>query len=103
MIALTTVVIALMLRAGYPPAMAVVAGVCVGGLVGLVNGLVITGLRVVPFIATLGMLANLVSLCQAGQSPQCGELLRLTAPLTVNDQCVARSRLPEPSRIAALA
>jgi hypothetical protein len=31
-------------------------------------------------LATLGTLANLVSLCQAGQSPQCGELLRLTAP-----------------------
>src|SRR5258705_9501392 len=31
-------------------------GVLAGGLVGLVNGLVITGLRVVPFIATLGML-----------------------------------------------
>jgi ribose transport system permease protein len=55
-IALTSVVTALMLRAGYPPTMAVLAGVFVGGLVGLVNGLVITGLRVVPFIATLGML-----------------------------------------------
>ena len=31
-------------------------------------------------LATLGTLANLVSLCQAAQSPQCGELLRLTAP-----------------------
>jgi ribose transport system permease protein len=55
-IALTSVVTALILRAGYPPTIAVVAGVCVGGLVGFVNGLVITGLRVVPFIATLGML-----------------------------------------------
>jgi ribose transport system permease protein len=55
-IALSSVVTAVMLRAGYPPAMAVAAGVCVGGLVGLVNGFVITGLRVVPFIATLGML-----------------------------------------------
>jgi hypothetical protein len=31
-------------------------------------------------LATLGTLANLVSLCRAAQSPQCGELLRLTAP-----------------------
>ena len=31
-------------------------------------------------LATLGTLANLVSLCRAGQSPQCGELLRLTVP-----------------------
>jgi len=55
-IALASVVTALMLRSGYPPTMAVLAGVLVGGLIGLVNGLVITGLRVVPFIATLGML-----------------------------------------------
>jgi ribose transport system permease protein len=55
-IALSSVVTALMLRGGWPPMIAVLAGVCVGGLVGLVNGLVITGLRVVPFIATLGML-----------------------------------------------
>ena len=32
------------------------AGILVGGLVGVVNGLVITRLKVVPFIATLGML-----------------------------------------------
>ena len=31
-------------------------------------------------LATLGTLANLISLCHAAQSPQCGELLRLTAP-----------------------
>lgn len=55
-IALSSVVTALILRAGFPPLTAVFAGVLVGGLVGLVNGLVITWLRVVPFIATLGML-----------------------------------------------
>ncbi len=36
---------------------AVGAGVAVGGLCGLINGLIITGLRVSPFIATLGMLS----------------------------------------------
>jgi len=55
-IALSSVVTALMLRAGYPPVTAVFAGVLVGGIVGLVNSLVITWLRVAPFIATLGML-----------------------------------------------
>jgi ribose transport system permease protein len=34
----------------------VAAAVLAGGVVGLTNGLLITGLRVVPFIATLGML-----------------------------------------------
>ncbi len=55
-IALSSVVTALMLRAGYPPVTAVFAGVLVGGMVGLINSLVITWLRVAPFIATLGML-----------------------------------------------
>jgi ribose transport system permease protein len=55
-IALTSVVTALGINAGWPPAAGVAAGVLVGGLVGLANGLVITRLRVVPFIATLGML-----------------------------------------------
>ena len=55
-IALTSVVTALVLRNGHPPWLALAAGVVVGGIVGAVNGLAITSLRVVPFIATLGML-----------------------------------------------
>jgi ribose transport system permease protein len=55
-IALTSVITAVSLRSGLPPIVAVVAGVIAGGIVGLVNGIVITTLRVVPFIATLGML-----------------------------------------------
>ena len=55
-IALTGVVAALALEAGWPPTMALAAAILMGGLVGLVNGGLITGLRVVPFIATLGML-----------------------------------------------
>jgi ribose transport system permease protein len=55
-IALTSVITAVGLRDGWPPALAILAGVAVGGLVGLVNALAITRLRVVPFIATLGML-----------------------------------------------
>jgi ribose transport system permease protein len=55
-IALTGVITALGLNAGLSPSIAVAAGILVGGSVGVVNGLVITRLRVVPFIATLGML-----------------------------------------------
>jgi ribose transport system permease protein len=55
-IALTGVVAALVIGSGWPPAIAVAAAVLAGGVVGLGNGLLITGLRVVPFIATLGML-----------------------------------------------
>ena len=55
-IALSGVVAALGLGAGWPVPMAAAAAVLAGGFVGLANGLLITGLRVVPFIATLGML-----------------------------------------------
>jgi len=55
-IALTGVVCAICLRDGWPPPVAVLAAVAAGALVGLVNALAITRLRVVPFIATLGML-----------------------------------------------
>jgi ribose transport system permease protein len=55
-IALTGVTCALALRAGWPPLWAVAAGVLAGGMIGLMNGLAITTLRVIPFIATLGML-----------------------------------------------
>jgi ribose transport system permease protein len=55
-IALTGVITALGINAGFSPTLALAAGILVGGFVGVVNGLVITRLRVVPFIATLGML-----------------------------------------------
>jgi ribose transport system permease protein len=55
-IALTGVVTAIGIDAGLPPSLALLSGIATGGLVGVVNGLVITRLKVVPFIATLGML-----------------------------------------------
>jgi len=55
-IALTGVITALGINVGLPPSLALAAGILVGGLVGVVNGVVITRLKVVPFIATLGML-----------------------------------------------
>jgi ribose transport system permease protein len=55
-IALTGVVTALGMRAGMDPFLSVLLGVAAGGLIGMVNGLAITRLRVIPFIATLGML-----------------------------------------------
>jgi len=55
-IALTGVIAALGINSGWPTTLALAAGIAVGGFVGLVNGVAITRLRVVPFIATLGML-----------------------------------------------
>ncbi len=55
-IALTGVLTALGLNAGWPPLLAVAAGIVAGGVAGVVNALIVTRLRVVPFIATLGTL-----------------------------------------------
>jgi len=55
-IALTGVITALGLSGGWSPWLALVVGIVAGGVVGLANGFLITGLRVIPFIATLGML-----------------------------------------------
>src|SRR5205807_2968563 len=55
-IALTGVITALGINAGWSTSLAIAVGIIVGGSVGALNGMVITRLRVVPFIATLGML-----------------------------------------------
>jgi ribose transport system permease protein len=55
-IALAGVLTALGIKGGLPPSAALASGILVGGIVGIVNGLAITRLKVVPFIATLGML-----------------------------------------------
>ncbi len=55
-IALSGVVTAVGLRDGWPPILAVAMGLVTGAIVGVVNALSITRLKVIPFIATLGML-----------------------------------------------
>jgi ribose transport system permease protein len=53
-IALSSVVTAILLREGASPVAAMSAGVAVGALVGLVNGGIIAGAGIAPFIVTLG-------------------------------------------------
>jgi ribose/xylose/arabinose/galactoside ABC-type transport system permease subunit len=80
-VALTTVVIALMLRADHGPAAAAAAGIGVAALCGVMSGLLITRLRVVPFIVTLGMMI----LVRGAAKGLAGER-RLEAPTTwLND------------------
>jgi ribose transport system permease protein len=55
-IALTGVVTAISIRDGVSPLVAVAYSVLAGGAVGVLNGVLITRLRVIPFIATLGTL-----------------------------------------------
>ncbi len=80
-VALTTVVIALMLRADHGPAAAAAAGIGAGALCGVASGVLITRLRVVPFIVTLGMMI----LVRGAAKGLAGER-RLEAPATwLND------------------
>ncbi|SON56660.1 Ribose transport system permease protein RbsC [Hartmannibacter diazotrophicus] len=46
----------LMVKAGVPVAPAMAAGIVVGAFCGLLNGLVITKMKITPFVATLGMM-----------------------------------------------
>jgi ribose transport system permease protein len=58
-VALTTVVVAKCLQAGTGPVPALVAALTLGALAGLVNGALVVGLRITPFIATLGTMSAL--------------------------------------------
>src|SRR5262245_631761 len=55
-VSLSTVITALLLRAGIPPLAAVLAAVATGVLCGAIVGLLVTRLRLLPFIVTLGMM-----------------------------------------------
>lgn len=89
-IALSSVVAAVSIRYGAPPWLGFLAGVGTGALCGLINGALITGLRIVPFIATLGMLG-----AARGVAKWLGEEQVVVAePGFIAD---AMSKYPEPS------
>jgi ribose transport system permease protein len=54
---LTAVASGLTLEAGYPAWAAIIVGLAAGGIVGLINGVIIAYLGLSPFVTTLGMLA----------------------------------------------
>ena len=76
-VALTTVVVAVMLRADAGPGAAALAGVAAAALCGLANGVLITALRVIPFIVTLGMM-----ILVRGAAKGLAEERRIEAPAT---------------------
>lgn len=89
-IALSSVITAFAINAGFPPLLAIFLGVITGGLIGLANGSLITSLRLVPFIVTLGMLgiARGIAKWIAGNQ-------KIDAPLTWVNELMAKS--PRPS------
>jgi ribose transport system permease protein len=96
-VGLTIVLLAKMLRADVPPAVACLLTVACGAFVGLVNGLLLTRLKLPhPFISTLGTMnvARGAALLIAGGVPVsgmppgfrnalAGELLRIPSPVIV--------------------
>ena len=80
-VALTTVVIAVLLRADAGPGAAALGGIAAAAVCGLANGVLITGLRVIPFIVTLGMM-----ILFRGAAKGLADERRLEAPQTwLND------------------
>jgi ribose transport system permease protein len=89
-IALSSVAAAICLRDGYSPAIAIAVGVAAGAVVGAVNGGLITGLRVVPFIVTLGTM-----LMARGVAKWLGEEQKVDVPETWLNTVMSKN--PEPS------
>ncbi len=89
-IALASVVTALVVKNGGDPGVAACAGVLVGAACGLVNGVLITTLRIVPFIVTLGMLGIARGFAKYLAAEQ-----KIDAPRTWLDSIMEKS--PEPS------
>ncbi len=89
-IALSTVVTALGLDAGWSPFVSLIAGILAGGACGLLNGLIITRFRIVPFIATLGMFSVV-----RGFAMYLADEQKVDAPLTWINGLMAKS--PDPA------
>ncbi|MFC2166626.1 ABC transporter permease [Acidobacteriota bacterium] len=80
-IALASVTTAYAINAGVSLPLAILIGILSGGLIGLVNGFLITRLRLVPFIVTLGMLG-----IARGIAKWIAKNQKIDAPLTwIND------------------
>jgi ribose transport system permease protein len=89
-IALSSVIVAYAINAGVAPVLAILLGILTGGLIGFVNGSLITRLRLVPFIITLGMMGIARGLAKWIANNQ-----KIDAPLTWVNELMAKS--PRPS------
>jgi ribose transport system permease protein len=88
-IALSSVITAYAINAGAPPLAALALGILVGGLVGLFNGSLVTRLRLVPFIVTLGMMG-----IARGAAKWIAGNQKIDAPMTWVNELMAKSPRP---------
>ena len=89
-IALASVIVAYAVNAGAPPLAAALLGVLTGGLIGLANGTLVTRLRLVPFIVTMGMMG-----IARGAAKWIAGNQKIDAPMTWVNELMAKS--PRPS------
>jgi ribose/xylose/arabinose/galactoside ABC-type transport system permease subunit len=90
-VALATVVIAYLLQAGAGPLAAALGGVIIAAACGLFNGVLITSLRVMPFIVTLGAMGII-----RGAAKGLAHEQKIDAPVTWLNNLIAE--LPAGSR-----
>jgi ribose transport system permease protein len=88
-IALSSVIAAYAVNAGLPPIAALALGVATGGLVGLANGALVTRLRLVPFIVTLGMMG-----IARGAAKWIAGNQKIDAPMTWINELMAKTPHP---------
>ncbi len=94
-IALTTVVIAWFLSQGAPPLAAAMGGIAAGLGTGLIIGTLVTRLKVVPFIVTLGMMLVIRGAAKGLAGEQ-----KIDAPLTwLNNLLAATGRTSPPAGV----
>jgi ribose transport system permease protein len=89
-IALSSVITAYAINAGVAPLLAVLLGVLTGGAVGWANGALVTRLRLIPFIVTLGMMG-----IARGAAKWIAGNQKIDAPMTWVNELMAKS--PRPS------
>jgi ribose transport system permease protein len=88
-IALASVITAYAVNAGAAPLVALLLGVLTGGLVGLVNGGLVTRLKLIPFIVTLGMMG-----IARGAAKWIAGNQKIDAPMTWVNELMAKSPHP---------
>ena len=88
-IALSSVITAYAINAGLPPLLGLVLGVLTGGLVGFLNGTLITRLKLVPFIITMGMMG-----IARGVAKWVAHNQKIDAPLTWINELMTKSPHP---------
>ena len=90
LIALSSVVTAVLLREGWSAPGAVGAGILIGGAMGALNGLLITRLKIVPFVVTLGTMG-----IARGLAKYLAEEQKVDAPAAGLSELMAKS--PDPA------